>query len=312
MPSSHHAPPSPISLPFHSPQDSRPSSNIPPSPTPSATPRPHERESSADSRPSSIPFPVKLRQPSKPLNTPGPLTPTSPIGPSFSSSEKSSQKRALAGDNVKVVTQDDVNSSFLGRSSGDNESEFGGLAYAESNESDDDALIGRSTGRTPTRVHRSLSASSRYSDEQLRVEQISIEDGLNMVMAALLQSPTSTDEALSPISPSKPMSRVSKPPMRSLTSPTQRDPTSPGGTFGRRGGTISGAIGGGSSEKSRTSLESSTSGLAKHRVLTCMRCSRDIEDRRWIRVEGGGVLCDKCWKNMYLPKVSGTAQFSCW
>jgi len=33
-----------------------------------------------------------------------------------------------------------------------------------------------------------------------------------------------------------------------------------------------------------------------------VRCSSKIEDERWIPVDGGGVLCDKCWKNMYLPK----------
>ena len=34
-----------------------------------------------------------------------------------------------------------------------------------------------------------------------------------------------------------------------------------------------------------------------------MRCEKAIEDGRWIQMEGGNVLCDKCWKNMYLPKV---------
>jgi hypothetical protein len=35
----------------------------------------------------------------------------------------------------------------------------------------------------------------------------------------------------------------------------------------------------------------------------CLRCERPIEDGKWVQVDGGGVLCEKCWKNMYLPKV---------
>ena len=42
----------------------------------------------------------------------------------------------------------------------------------------------------------------------------------------------------------------------------------------------------------------------KERV--CLKCQRKIEDGRWINVDNGngGVLCEDCWKNMYLPKVS--------
>ena len=41
----------------------------------------------------------------------------------------------------------------------------------------------------------------------------------------------------------------------------------------------------------------------KKRVRTCLRCSKTIDNGRWVSVDGGGVLCEKCWKNMYLPKV---------
>lgn len=40
------------------------------------------------------------------------------------------------------------------------------------------------------------------------------------------------------------------------------------------------------------------------RVKVCKRCEKRIEDGRWIQIDGGGVLCERCWKNMYLPKVS--------
>ena len=36
----------------------------------------------------------------------------------------------------------------------------------------------------------------------------------------------------------------------------------------------------------------------------CMRCEKTIEDGRWIATDTGSVLCERCWKNMYLPKVS--------
>ncbi|KAJ7125466.1 hypothetical protein C8R43DRAFT_1075714 [Mycena crocata] len=34
----------------------------------------------------------------------------------------------------------------------------------------------------------------------------------------------------------------------------------------------------------------------------CVRCEKTIDDGKWVAVDGGGVLCEKCWKNMYLPK----------
>ena len=44
--------------------------------------------------------------------------------------------------------------------------------------------------------------------------------------------------------------------------------------------------------------------LAKrNRPRQCTRCSKMIDDGRWVRAEGAGVLCERCWKTMYLPKV---------
>ncbi|KAF8077700.1 hypothetical protein FPV67DRAFT_1462739 [Lyophyllum atratum] len=34
----------------------------------------------------------------------------------------------------------------------------------------------------------------------------------------------------------------------------------------------------------------------------CLKCDHKINDGRWVQVDNGGVLCEKCWKNMYLPK----------
>lgn len=322
--------PAPLNSPPLRSQDPRSSRNSRPSiPPTSSTPplgSPPGRDNNVAVKSSSIPFPLQPSHVSKPSKASGPLTPTSPTRLPFSSPENLSQKkRAVSGGTVKVVTQDDTNSSFHMRASDDEGSEFGGLAYAQSDDSDDDDLIERRIAPTPTRVHRSQTISSAYSDDHPRAERMPLEDSFDMAIAALLGSPASTDKVLSPpsaeriLSPTSPtvsIPRASKPPMRSLTSPlmspTQRDSSTLGGTINRRGGTISGAIGGGSGSsdksrrKERLSEESSTSGLGKYRatVFTCMRCSKDIEDNRWIQVENGkGVLCGKCWKNMYLPKV---------
>ena len=48
-------------------------------------------------------------------------------------------------------------------------------------------------------------------------------------------------------------------------------------------------------------------GVRKERVRkakVCMKCQKVIDNGRWVSVDGGGVLCERCWKNMYLPKVS--------
>jgi hypothetical protein len=39
------------------------------------------------------------------------------------------------------------------------------------------------------------------------------------------------------------------------------------------------------------------------KLRVCLKCDKKIEDGRWIQVDGDAVLCEHCWKNMYLPKV---------
>lgn len=46
-------------------------------------------------------------------------------------------------------------------------------------------------------------------------------------------------------------------------------------------------------------------GLRKERKYrVCLKCVKPIEDGRWVSSDGGGILCERCWKNMYLPKVN--------
>jgi len=79
-------------------------------------------------------------------------------------------------------------------------------------------------------------------------------------------------------------------PMRSLTSPQLSQVP----------------LGGGDGSSILTS-SSSSRGMkeraGKKKVRACVRCVKSIEDGRWVSVDGGGVLCEKCWKGMYLPKV---------
>ncbi|KAF9564414.1 hypothetical protein CPC08DRAFT_705366 [Agrocybe pediades] len=94
-------------------------------------------------------------------------------------------------------------------------------------------------------------------------------------------------------------SRPIKLPARSMTSPTmERDKALlPSNNFA--GGSAGGS--------------SLTAGLVQKKrrpsPKTCVRCENVIDDGRWVSVgadmpasKAGGVLCEKCWKGMYLPK----------
>jgi len=82
--------------------------------------------------------------------------------------------------------------------------------------------------------------------------------------------------------PGSPEGKAVKLPMRSLTSPkVERDKTLDGTDVKER--------------------------VRKPKV--CLKCQNVIDNGRWVSVDGGGVLCEKCWKKMYLPKVS--SQHTC-
>jgi len=46
----------------------------------------------------------------------------------------------------------------------------------------------------------------------------------------------------------------------------------------------------------------SATSASSRRSRDCASCDTSVDDGKWIPMDGGGVLCDKCWKNMYLPK----------
>ncbi|GBE82123.1 hypothetical protein SCP_0405030 [Sparassis crispa] len=192
-------------------------------------------------------------------------------------------------------------------------SEFSGLAYADSNAEDTEEDVrspkpqvpsgtarprGSSTGkdkvRFPSMDHseshyspvsprppmRSLSASTGASAYSARSAAKST-GALDRALETLFEDPTSptASSAASPftfptqlVPDSQRDSKPPKLPVRSHTSPTlgaNRD---------------------------------SARGKKRPQVKVCVRCEKTIDDERWIQMDGGSVLCDRCWKNMYLPK----------
>jgi hypothetical protein len=120
--------------------------------------------------------------------------------------------------------------------------------------------------------------------------------GLNKTMEALLEDmPSTADDSPLPAhhtflhSAPEPSSSFSNqprtPPVRAHTTPTD-------GNFRRQD----------AQKPARSATVSSSSKSKKTR--SCASCDAIIQDGKWIPMDGGGVLCDKCWKNMYLPKVS--------
>ena len=134
---------------------------------------------------------------------------------------------------------------------------------------------------SPQLPKRSLSSSTAYSIRSAAKST----GALDRTMETLFEEDTTAQTAASASSPAMlglgESPRDSKPPklpMRAHTSPT---------------------LGAGRPD--------SRHGAGKRRppkIRVCAKCDKQIDDGRWIQMDGGTVLCDKCWKNMYLPKVS--------
>ncbi|EGN95511.1 hypothetical protein SERLA73DRAFT_186555 [Serpula lacrymans var. lacrymans S7.3] len=92
--------------------------------------------------------------------------------------------------------------------------------------------------------------------------------------------------------PASPDNKLPKLPTRSHTSPSH--PVSNVEERIRRTG--------GKSESGSVRKRDRVLGEFVKRERACARCEKKIEDGRWIQMDGGSVLCEQCWKNMYLPK----------
>ncbi|KAA1469555.1 hypothetical protein DENSPDRAFT_864256 [Dentipellis sp. KUC8613] len=288
-----HSPRSPYASPSPGAMSTRDSSaTITLSPLPPTSPTLHDPASP----PNSIPFPIKPPPPVPFMGSGDPKTPTTPMTPHLPFFEKYKERMPTGmGITVGGDADADADASEAVRipMSPTGSSEYG-LAYADS-DTDNDAPMPY-TKLPPSETH-------------------SAGGGLDHAMEMLLRSPTSSsvdDEAglKSPTSSASsslsPRSRPVKLPTRSHTTPTQRESTR--ALPGRRGGTISGALQGvtrkaeGDAEGAQEKDEARERKASK-RERICVRCTKKINDGRWIRVESGkGVLCDACWKGMYLPK----------
>ncbi|TFK92297.1 hypothetical protein K466DRAFT_241142 [Polyporus arcularius HHB13444] len=190
-------------------------------------------------------------------------------------------------------------------------SSYDGLAYADSDDEDDLDIPLRASPQpiaTPAtkpdskatapatgakvRFPSMTNSESRYSSsssstESPRLPQRSLSASTSRTIAKSTGALERAMETLFEDGPSSPttstgftetqrdsISKSPKVPMRSHTSPTL--------STGR--------------------LEQRRSTQRRPTTKACVRCERTIEDGRWIQMEGGSVLCDKCWKNMYLPK----------
>ncbi|EMD38262.1 hypothetical protein CERSUDRAFT_93791 [Gelatoporia subvermispora B] len=248
--------------------------------------------------------------PLEPPKTPLPATPTTPSAASVRLPffEKFKNKLPQLDTTPEDLPQDRslVSPREDSPRSPRSESEYSGLAYANSDEEDEEEKplasspqplssagssgkskvrfpsIDQSESRyttstaSPRPPMRSLSASTGASAYSARTVTKST-GALDRVMESLLEDPASpVTPTFSPFSPTdNPHDSMNKPPKlptRSHTSPT---------------------LGAGSSRA-----------VPKKRptVRVCVKCDKTIEDGRWIQMDGGSVLCDRCWKNMYLPK----------
>lgn len=216
------------------------------------------------------------------------------------------------------------------------DSSYGGLAYADSDEEDEETeppaiQMRKATGElrkeepvlpieTASKVHfpsmrtnsvsaksesdysntspppsprlpmRSLSAASSAASAYALRSAAKSTGALDRSMETLFEedamSPTVTSAsspAMFPLGdgPRDSMSKPPKLPTRAHTSPTMGS-----GRPDSRHANVTGK------RRERTSKR------------VCIKCDSHIDDGRWIQMDGGSVLCDKCWKNMYLPKVS--------
>ncbi|KAI0683831.1 hypothetical protein BC835DRAFT_700674 [Cytidiella melzeri] len=269
-----------------------------------------------------IPRERSLPPATEPPKVPLPATPSTPSMPFF---EKFKNKAAP----VEPTPEPSPSSPPLSTPLSPAESEFEGLAYADSSEDEEDDLVVNektvSQNSPPNRVRfpsmssktNSIAQSeSKYSSgsgspsvQPLRLRSLSASTARSSYTAAkraTLKQPLGLDRAMETLleeeATSPTTSSVSSPAMFPLplvpVDGTQRDSLSRPKLPARS-----------NTSPASSRPESRHGGGAKRRatekvrkVRTCLKCEKGIEDGRWIQMEGAGVMCDRCWKNMYLPK----------
>lgn len=170
--------------------------------------------------------------------------------------------------------------------------------------------IGRGGGRLGRSASGSSSGKSAYSRGTSEMTGVGLER-MEIDMETLLE-----DVAAGP-SQGADSRRVS--PFRSKSMRRQRSFDTDGNGSANEGATsgkLTGVLGAHRSNtvsgeprspKLPARIRTSTAGSADVKEIkekVCLKCRTKIEDGRWINVDSGngGVLCEDCWKNMYLPK----------
>ena len=93
-------------------------------------------------------------------------------------------------------------------------------------------------------------------------------------------------------------------PRRSHTTPTVGPRGGPGGVASPLGSVSPPGAGAARSASDARNVRRAKGKDHPPRPRVCIRCEINIENGRWIKMDAGkGVLCERCWKNMYLPKV---------
>ena len=203
-------------------------------------------------------------------------------------------------------------------------SNFGGLAYADSDSDYDDGNDASKKGgiQFPTSSPRSSKSSESAYSTRIPLRTLSSASSsypgygarsttrstgaLDRAMETLFEdtplSPPTTNASFSPLSPTKhifPSGTENHNPARDSSSKPPKLPTrshtSPNVAKPRELDILK-------PSKSVTSNSSASSSRSR-KVKQCASCNKTADDGRWISMDGGRVLCDKCWKNMYLPKV---------
>ncbi|KAF9477544.1 hypothetical protein BDN70DRAFT_994858 [Pholiota conissans] len=155
------------------------------------------------------------------------------------------------------------------------------------------------------RYHRDLDANDDDDEDEVLGGMMG---GAKARRSRTVQGTQSPEAAKKPI----------KLPVRSLTSPSPKSGMGAGGGFSstlNAGAASAAGLGSGQGQGQATGQRAAGGGTGqgiggaatmkketRRRVRTCRKCAKAIEDGRWVSVDGGGVLCERCWKNMYLPK----------
>ncbi|RPD66403.1 hypothetical protein L226DRAFT_566840 [Lentinus tigrinus ALCF2SS1-7] len=194
------------------------------------------------------------------------------------------------------------------------DSSYGGLAYANSDDEDELDIPLRASPQpiaTPAKKADSK-ATAPATDVKVRFPSMTNSESKYSSSSSSTESPRLPQRSLS-ASTSRTIAKSTGALDRAMETLFEESPTSPTTSTGSRPFTEAQRDSVSKSPKlpmrSHTSptlssgrLEQRKSAQRRPKTKTCVRCEKTIEDGRWIQMEGGNVLCDRCWKNMYLPK----------